>query len=221
MKLALIALTLSGALAGAGQLPRADHVLDIVGYRLAPDDGLANPDAARLPAGSLGGASHEPSSQLNVKVTLGRLDRLSYQTGDSVVFELWIENVGARPVMLPWSPDRAAFKTQERTEPPLRKASLFLEVRDRSGFNRLAWLEPQLLFGSETVDGSLITLAPREKALIRAPGYWRTSDGEMAAVLREPNGIVQVSVVLHLFESRLMVRSKNGIEVAVQDRLHR
>jgi hypothetical protein len=64
-------------------------------------------------------------------------------------------------------------------------------------------------------------MAPGERALIRVPGYWRTSDRELAAVLREPNGVVQVSAHLYLSEYRFLSSSKNGFEVTVQNRLHR
>jgi hypothetical protein len=103
--------------------------------------------------------------------------------------------------------------------PPVREGSLFLEVRDRMGSRRLAWLEPQLLFGSKAVGGSLQSIARGERALIRVPGHWRTSHRETSAILREPNGVVQVSAVLHVVQEQLLVRAVNGLVVSVRDHL--
>ena len=220
MKFTFIALVVSTVLVAGAQSPRADYVLDIVGQGLTPDT-EANTGSSRISAGGGVSKSEVPNSSADLRVTLGSVDPKSFDTGDSFVYEVLIQNVGTQSVILPWSADRALFKVAAPAMPPVREGSLFLEVRDRMGSRRLAWLEPQLLFGSEAVGGSLQTLARGERALIRVPGQWRASDRETGAILREPNGVVQVSAMLHIVQTQLLVRSVNGLEVSVRDRLQR
>ena len=221
MKFALFASVVSAVLVAGAQSPRADFVLDIVGHRVTPDES-ANTDASGIPGGGGGGTvSGVPSSSGSLELTLGSLEPMSLDTGDPLVYEVLIQNVGTRAFVLPWSPDRAVFKAPVPAMPPVREGSLFLEVRDRMGSRRLAWLEPQLLFGSKAVGGSLQSRARGERALIRVPGHRRTSDRETSAILREPNGVVQVSAVLHVVQEQLLVRSVNGLVVSVRDHLRR
>jgi hypothetical protein len=220
MKFAFLAFVVSAILVAGAQSPQADFVLDIVAQRVAPESS-AKADATGISAGAGGAASGVPNSSANVQLTLESLEPISLDTGDSFVYDVLIQNVGPGSVVLPWSPDPAPFKSPASVMPPALEGSLFLEVRDRNGSKRLAWLEPQLLFGSKEVAGSLQTLARGERALIRVPGHWRTSDRETNAILREPNGVVQVSAVLHVVQAQLLVRSVNGLEASVRDRLRR
>ena len=96
------------------------------------------------------------------------------------------------------------------------EAGISLEVRDRGGSKQLASLEPSLLFGSREIAGSLETLAPGETAWIRVPGFWRTSDREINAMVKEPDGAVQVRAVIDLLRPPIRVGSANGLEVSVR-----
>jgi hypothetical protein len=218
MRVSLLALSLSSALAAAQSQRAADHVLDILTYRVTPETSApANPST--LPAG--GGVSGGESTQRprgTLKVTLLSLDRLSYETGDPVIYEVWIENTGNRPVVLPWSPDLVRFRGPGPIAPPSVEALVFLEVRDRARSRALAQLEPSMLFGSRAVAGSLATLAPRETAWMRVPGFWRTSEREMQAMLSETDGVVQVAAAVHVLRTPLRVHSTNSLEVSVRSR---
>jgi hypothetical protein len=195
VKLLIITLLLSGGVLAAGQTPPHDYVLDILGYPLTPEDHRAESGPRSVSGGVLGGASHGFRPQVNLRVTLNGIDRRSYETGDMIVYEVSVENVGRRPVTMPWSPDLVLFNNVNWEA--VRWAGLSLMVSNRSA-KQLAQLYPQILLGADAVAGSLLTMAPGGRALIRVPGYWRTSDRELAAVLREPNGVVQVSAHLYI-----------------------
>jgi hypothetical protein len=79
----------------------------------------------------------------------------------------------------------------------------------------------QSLLGSPSVPGSLETLAPGEVAWFRVPGTWRTTASEGEAMLRQPDGLVQVGVMVHLVNEGVILRSANSVEVSLQNRLRR
>jgi hypothetical protein len=219
------------------QPPEATHRLDIVGYRLTPE--FSPPAISRAPASGLEETitvtlygpsprgsrnSHSPPPKVQAKATLVGIDRLSYETGDPIVYEVLFENIGNEPITLPWSPDRARFKTSSLSDPaaPLatHSASLGLEVRTRDGA-RLGWLELQSLLGSSEVPDSLEILAPGEVAWIRVPGVWRATATETEKMLSQPDGLVHVGVMVHLENEGVIVHSANSVEVLLQSRLRR
>ena len=214
---ALIVVCLSTTTAIA-QSPRADFVLDLLTYRHAPDPD----DAPLLSSGSGGGTSDGGRRPDPVRLTLVTLERTRFVWGDSVVYEVLIENIGNWPLTLPWSPDRsAAAPRQSKETSGRRRGALWLEVR-RDGCAPVppcARLELQSLFGSRSEPGTLQTLAPRQTALIRVPGLWRASEFELSRLMRqEQAATVQVTAALDLFDEQLQVHSLNSIEVSVERR---
>ena len=220
MKTAILLLCL-GAAAGAQQpSKRPHHVLDIVTYTLTPEP-AAPSDAAGLPSGHRGGTSHRRTG-VTLRARLASLDLSSYELGDPLIYEIELENAGTRPILLPWSPDRVRFVSRGHKGTPPNKAIISLQVWDVTGSGRpLATLEPQSLFGSPNIAGSLQSLAPAEIALISVPGVLRAVETEMRAILREPLGAVQVRGVITLLQEQVIVRTTNGIEVSVRDPLRR
>src|SRR4051812_49065480 len=116
MRVSLLALALSSVLLAAQLHQRADHVLDILTYRLTPD--TSPPANLMVIPGGVLGAAEGPQPPPSLKLTLLSLDRLSYETGDPVIYEVWMENIGNRPVVLPWSPDRVSFAAFGPIPPP-------------------------------------------------------------------------------------------------------
>lgn len=220
----LLAFMLAGAIVSAAQPRQADYVLDVLGYRHTREPEREAPSDTRvIQGGSVSATSGGPVAP-GLSVRLLSLDSLSYETGDPVIYELWIENIGKSPVALPWSPDRVLFTppTLKLSAPNVVQGSVALEVRARGNASRLAVLEPQPLFGSDDVlPGSLARLAPGQTAWIRTSGFWRMTDSERELMLRQPNGIVEVGAVLNIFSSLVRVQSQNTIEVSIQDRLRR
>lgn len=215
----VFALGISIGLAAVAQEPPPNHVLDLVGHRPAP----AMPSSRGIPPGGLSVGTHSGRTLPSLRVTLLSLDRSDYRTGDPVIYEVMIQNVGTTPVELPWSPDAHLFSDLSFAFPQVASASvrqsfLSLEILG-AGAQRLASLEPRPLFGHHSVAGSLQTLAPRATAWIRVPGFWRTTDDQIAAILRESEHRVWVHSQFMLSEDLLIVRSTNSIEVTVQSSL--
>ena len=158
----------------------------------------------------------EPPETLNV--TLVATDVVSFAWGDHFVYELLIENIGKRPVTLPWSPDMGPFaQPVPRTPPGFVAATLSLHVETHDGTSsRLAILHPQSLYGSYEVPGSLLVLAPGKTAHIRVPAQWASGSDEREAVLRQSDGAVQLRAVVSIHSDDVPVaRSKNTLPVRV------
>lgn len=218
MRAAALVLCLGAVAAVSGQSRPAHHVLDVVTYRLASDSGAASAPAG-VPAGHVSAKVHDRSA-VTLRARLVSLDFATYQTGDPVIYEIEIENMGRTPVVLPWSPD--GVRVSRESDGESIQAIVSLEVWDVSGSRRrLGALEPLPLSGSPNVAGSLQSLGPMEIALIRVPGTWRAVESELRAMLNEPGGAVQVKGVVTLVQDQVIVRTTNGIPVSVHDRLRR
>jgi len=138
-------------------------------------------DDGRL--GSAGGGSEclidgpEPCVKpLPIKVTLLRLDKESYSWEEPLLLEIRLENVGDKPVAIPWTVDWRLRNRSKATANSLLVASVApLRVHDPSGkskdlanqrmFTNVAWL-----YGSTDVPGTFITLPSGGTARIRTPG---------------------------------------------------
>ena len=217
---ASLVVCLGAAAAVAGQTSRQpNHILDVVTFKPTPSVAAPAESAGLLP-GHVSSTTHRRPT-VNLRARLVSLDLSSYETGDPAIYELELENAGRNAVVLPWSPDGVRV-ARESGGIALRQAILSLEVWDASGSTRwLAALEPISLVGSARVAASLQSLAPGEIALIRVPGVWRAVEDERRAILREPNGVVQVKGLITLVQEQVVVRTTNGLQVSIRDRLRR
>jgi hypothetical protein len=213
MRAAALVLCL-GAVAGvSGQSRPAHHVLDVVTYPVASESGTSSAPAG-VPAGHVSAKAHDRSA-VNLRARLVSLDFASYETGDPVIYEIEVENMGRTPVVLPWSPD--SVRVSRESDGESIQAIISLEVWDGGGSRRrLGTLEPLSLSGSANVAGSLQSLGPREIALIRVPGRWRAVESERRAMVNEPGGNVQVKGVITLVQDQVTVRTTNGIPVSLR-----
>jgi hypothetical protein len=195
------------AIVSASQLPRVDYILDIVTYPLTPElPGGAGPRSAP------GFASVTEGEDLTrgIRIKLESLDRLDYHRGDALIYEVLIENIGPRSVVLPWSPDRVAVQGNAPDAASIRQVVLSLSVTDRPG-KPGALLEPIALYGHESLSGTLQTLSVGEKARVRVPGVWKPFWGKSGP--EAPEQPMHVSAVLSGLNPVLFVRSPNTLEV--------
>jgi hypothetical protein len=172
----------------AAQSIPSEPILDIVGFRATaarPRDDvrdLASPVNTIPASGSV--------EKISLTIDLVDLQRDVFKLGESLIYEVVLENTGRRPITLPWSPDTERFRDVTH-----QRAFLLLEVRDARGKAVLARLEPQVLFGSEAVPESLLTLAPGRRARVRVPCSLRMTEREMSLMSEQP-GQVQLSATL-------------------------
>ena len=229
MKCGIGVLALVDTLAAMPQSPgAATHMLDLLTYRFTPPpqespaSGSISQTSVTLPA--MGMSSHGgPVSPASLRVTLLSLDRLTYQLLDPVIYEVWLENIGNAPVILPWSPDLELF-----VERPARNTVVMTYTRSLS--LRLAVSGPRGILGtaglvalhaSAAVDGSFITLLPKETAWIRASSTWFDdwTDREQLEQVMASNGVVQVRAAFDIWSPRSEhTRSANGMEITLQPR---
>lgn len=182
-----------------------EYVLDLLTYRhtdQAAGSASWNEPASRV----VGGIVDGPAVPKQVAVSLEQLDRGVYAPGDVAIAEIAIKNIGNVPVSIPWSPDRLAVPSEDVVE-----AIVALEVRDVTGRRLLSRLQPQALFGSRGVAGTLQTLAPGDRALIRMPAKWNAPEAQRDLVLREPRGMVKLFAIYQ--HDRQEDRSADGITV--------
>jgi hypothetical protein len=199
----------------AGQTLPVDHVLDVVSYRFS--EAVEEPPVGiRSHASSSSEGNVSPLNK-TIRLTLFSLERDEFRWGDSCIYEVLIENIGREPIVIPWSPDRNLFPISARDAMSwYLDGAVGLEVLGRRGSRPLARLKLQPLFGSDTVGGSLQTVAAGQRAMIRIPGQWRASEAEIAEVARhQPDGLVSVAATLDLFDQVVHVRSINAIDITV------
>lgn len=208
IRIVALATMLAGGL--SLQTKGAEHVLDVLAYRLTAVRGATSPTP--VPEGHGGTSGNVKPRTRNVNVRLLTTDRETYALGETVIYEVTIENVGPGSVIMPWSPDGAIFEGIRNR----REAILSVEVRDRTGTNLLGRLQPLTLYGAPSVQGSLLRLPPGDRARIRVPAFWSAAEYERDAILRQPGGAVQLSV-LYLADSE-SDRSQNAIKVNVLPR---
>src|SRR4051812_35674116 len=187
MKL-VVALTAAAAVGLFSQSVTTEHVLDIAAFRLTPET-TAAPNAG-IPPSDFSGRSHAPTSR-PLSLTLAALHRSVYVSGETMEYEVLLENVSRGPVTLPWSPDRVRFTNVERQITSV----LELEVRDAVGTRVLAHLQPQVLYGAREIPGSLLVLPPGHTARIKVPSVWIAPEQQTRAMLLEPSGALRVFAV--------------------------
>jgi hypothetical protein len=106
------------------------------------------------------------SSQVPLRVRLLKTDRKAYRRMEMVSYDVSLENISKNPVVIPWSPDRFG-------DGPLARASarlvLAFVLTRRDGTDAL--IEGVALYGTPDLPGSLKTLAPGERVVIRAPAH--------------------------------------------------
>jgi hypothetical protein len=213
MKIVIATIALALA-AFASRQQQFEHVLDLVDQPTTPSSVVVN----GIPAG---GGAGPVRWQKPLRLHLEDIERSIFETGDSFVYRISVENIGDADVEFPSSTDYVLFKYphQPNDVEGLITGSIFLEARDTWG-NRLAWLEGKGIYGAPTVGASIETIRPRERAVIRVPGAWRVPDILMPRLLRQPEGLVQLAAVLHIRGNSVncIVDSDNVVEVQIRQR---
>jgi hypothetical protein len=209
VSLIVAALILVGE-AAQSHVSGVEHVLDLVAHR-SSDDATLPTDPLEIPSGIVGGVGHsQAAAEQNIQITLFSISPLLQRAGDPFVYEVIVENVGRKSVRIPWSPEQNLFSRRMRDA---RTATVSLSTASAS---------PQLianvtLYGAEAVAGSLLDLAPGDKARIRAPGVWALPADAAVPALRM--GSIRVVAIVTIYaESGVVgpVRSHNQVELGVQ-----
>jgi hypothetical protein len=185
-----------------------DFRLDLVPFRDLP-----RVDRQVIPRPAV---THGDEERSAIAVRLMPLGRDVFVWGEEFEYEVLVENVGRRPVILPWSADWLIPQETKPEQPTVRRASVAIEVRSLDNQQRLAQLNPQGLAGSVNMPGTIQRLGPKEKAIIRVPASWLAIDVNAAArVLAQPQNQVRMSVVVSLLDEQSVTMSSNSIATTV------
>ena len=157
---AAVALLLSFGVIVTSQSPEREYVLDLtvpgIRFSAAPPqvDGIA--------------FSEQQIHAIPLELVLTHVDRATYRLGDEASYEITLRNTSDRPVTLPWSVDLAAIHAIGR---PFVQVGVSLLIEAAESPNALIGLVS--LAGSAAVEGSTVTLAPKERAVIRIKAHTR------------------------------------------------
>lgn len=175
MRTTVMLIVLAAAAISAQRGPR-QHFLDLATASLSV---VREPNNGRGPciAGGPG-----LTSELPVRVTVEGVTPGEYTVGETLHYEVTIENIGSSAVVLPWLPQDSLG---DRPAQQLLMASIALEAPDAAG--KTLTFAPGHLEGSPDVPESTIKLQPRERATIRLEGRMQTTleaAGELTPVDR-------------------------------------
>jgi hypothetical protein len=125
----------------------------------------------------------------SVTVRLLRLEHAPFNWGDLFTYDVLIENTGRQTIEIPWSSDESLAKeahaavVREFREGntalaghSFRDGWVGLEVYRTEADQFLGTLEVLQLVGSQGYPGTIQTLAPKQKAVLRMYGRWATTD---------------------------------------------
>jgi hypothetical protein len=124
--------------------------------------------------GGLDGGTGSKPSPLPLKVVLERLDKQQYELGNQFMYEISIENVGAKSLQIPWEPDREEALNHSAD---LDVLSLWLQI-DELGNDAIFGVEE--IYGAKSQPKTFKTLAPGGKLRFRADGIWFVGDQSTA-----------------------------------------
>jgi hypothetical protein len=136
-----------------------------------PQQVRRNPDGSFSTVGSASGVligdcgigASEPRA---LRTTVTWLDRPSYAAGDSIEWEMKVENVGSVPMTLGISPHLSDLQPPDASEPfNYEETGVGLSVRDEHGVIDLAHVS---VYGSDSQPGTLVELKVGEWVRLRS-----------------------------------------------------
>lgn len=138
----------------------------------------------------------EQSLDRFIKLRLVKLNRSEYRRMERVVYEVAIENITNRTILIPWSPNPIARR--ERPIPGYRTAVFYLQLVAE---NYLDFIVGSFsLYGAPDIPNSLKRLPPGDKVVVRLPATL-TGNGlhdKTNPVLNPPSDL-RASVELELY----------------------
>lgn len=154
------------------QSPPADYSIDLTALNESTEEEMLTvPIAERVitpPAHAF--VVGTPTPEVPFELSSLSFDRSDYNLGDEFTYELTLRHLGSGDFTFPNSRQRHLFR---QAMSGLRKVSVSVEIDDPS--LRHQTIDVQALYGSEDIQGSLITLAANQTVRLRGQGRWRLS----------------------------------------------
>lgn len=164
-----------------------------------------------------------PPPPPRLKIALLHTEKNSYQFGDEAVFEVLIENITKKVVVIPWSAELDIVKPDDDRDPPGYASALLSLVIEVQPYGWVL-LASHSIYGSNVMAGSLKRLAPGEKVRIRAPGMLYVGDAAAAEqIAKRLPGKYEVHAEFSLSESEFNAKweifvSDNSVFVQLRKR---
>jgi hypothetical protein len=131
-----------------------------------------------LMVGECGLGANEPRA---LQTTVTWLDRLSYKEGDSIEWEVKIENAGSVPISLAASPHLSDLQPRDASEPfSYDETGIGLAIRTEDGRADLAHVS---VYGSHSEPGTMVTLEVGEWIRVRSRSRIEFSNMKTARTL--------------------------------------
>jgi len=189
--LLLVLVLLGGALQRGSELQ-----LNLVA---APPPPPERPDEIRrLQAGCGTVTSNQPPTPF--KVTLADTDRLAYEVGDAMSFNVIVENISTAPLVLGISRDpHVAPKTMRpcRVVPPGVQFSVALVAVRKTGDTGAMIAFGSGYYGSPDVPGTTLVLQPGDRVRVQLPADIRPGPGLESALTPDPQPVrLKASVII-------------------------
>ena len=146
-------------------------VLDLTGvpYQVAPPAAdsaspleIGEPQIVRGESGSGG-----PKHRLPFRLALRSVAPGSCVTGDELLYELELTNVGREVVLVPWADSRELVAAATATAVDIQRLTVGLRVDDTTKSGAPLGMV-SLAYGSSLAPGTLRPVAPRESVIVRA-----------------------------------------------------
>jgi len=112
-----------------------------------------------------------------LETTLTWLDRIDYQIGSNIEFEIKVENTGSEAMMIPWTPHLADLQPTDESQPfQYLELDVSLDIKTESGglSSPLAYL-----YGSKETDRTIIELTPGAWVRIKGSAALRLDENSL------------------------------------------
>lgn len=151
-------------------LCQTEPFLDVTVLKVPKSTSKGSSQGGQIISGCLGDTGRPCDADLPVKISILSIDKLDYRLDEPMVFEVRIENVGDKPLSMPWTLDwRLAERRNARPNSLLVAVIVPLVVDRANGKNAIdrRQFRSVLLFGSLDVPGTSVSIPPGGTARLR------------------------------------------------------
>src|SRR4051794_23670298 len=178
-------------------------------------------DVGRVHEGCVSGTSHDPPTPF--RVTLADTDRLAYERGDAMSFNVIVENISTTPLVLGISRDpNVAPKTMHpcRVVPPGVRFNVALVAMRKSGPGPPVAIASGY-YGSPDEPGTTLVLLPGERVRVQLPAEIRPGPGMEPELTSDPQPVRIKAFVTIEGEWMQSTYSDNALTIELRERVRR
>jgi hypothetical protein len=176
-------------------------------------------EAGRGGEGCAGGMSDGPPTPF--RVTLADTDRLAYDVGDAMAFNVIVENISTAPLVLGISRDRHVAPRTCRVTPPGVEFGVALVAVPKTGGAGAFVAFGSRYYGSPDVPGTTLVLAPGERVRVQLPAELRPGPGMEPVLTTDPQSVRIKAFVMIQGEVLHAAYSDNALTIELSERIRR